>query len=224
MDGEGRGQNVKRRLRAEMITPQQVHHWRSRALSFLEYYWAYGMGTVFGISSVVRYLRNPNPFVSAKLLRAFGARVGNHATIKRSLMIDNVYGDTNSTGDFSHLKIGNNCYIGDCVFFDLASEIIIEDNAVISAQASFITHAECKRSSFIRQRFPRKCAPVIVGSGAWVGFGVTLLSGVTIGPNAVIGAHALLLQDAEPGCVYVGAPARKLKQIEETEALTIAPG
>ena len=52
----------------------------------------------FGISFLVRYLRNPNPRLTVRLLRAFGARVGNRTTFKRSLILDNTYEDENSTG------------------------------------------------------------------------------------------------------------------------------
>jgi len=72
------------------------------------------MGKTFGISYIVRYLRNPDPLISVKLLRAFGARIGERTTVKRTIYLDNVYRDKNSTGDFSHLKIGENCYVGDC--------------------------------------------------------------------------------------------------------------
>ncbi len=186
----------------------------ARALSLFEYSIVYIVGRIFGVSWIIRYLRNPNPSISVRLLRAFGATVGNDTTIKRSLILDNVYTDRNSTGDFSHLKIGEDCYIGDCVFFDLANEIVIEDHAVISGRASFITHAECRRSGYLSQKFPRKCEPIVVGGGAWIGFGATVLHGVKIGGNSVIGANSLLLEDAEAQCVYIGAPAKKLRRID----------
>jgi len=168
-----------------------------------------------GISFVVRYLRNPNPAITRKLLIAFGAEVGPGTTLKRTLLLDNVCRDANSTGDFSHLKIGSNCYIGDCVFLDLADNIVIEDGAVVAGRASFITHSECNRSRFLSRRFPRMCAPIVLKQGSWIGFGATILAGVTVGENTAIGADALLLQDAEPYSVYVGSPARKLRSLVE---------
>jgi acetyltransferase-like isoleucine patch superfamily enzyme len=171
-------------------------------------------GLLFGCSPVIRYLRNPNPLITAKLLRRFGAQVGEHATLKGSIFVDNVFDDSNSTGDFSHLTIGRNCYVGDCVFFDLADNIVLGDNSVIAGKASLVTHSECKRSSYINERFPRKSAPIVLGSGAWIGFGVTVLNGVTIGQNCVIGSSALVNESTDPYGVYVGAPARKIKTIE----------
>ena len=173
------------------------------------------IGKLFGISLVVRYLRNPNPQVTVKLLRSFGAKIGNKTTFKRSLFIDNAYEDENSAGDFRHLNVGNNCYIGDCVFFDLSNEIEIEENVVISGQVSFITHSDCNRSKYLSTKFPRSCQPVKINNGAWVGFRAILLSGVTVGHHAVVASNALLREDAEPKAVYAGIPATKIKSIDD---------
>jgi maltose O-acetyltransferase len=148
------------------------------------------------------------------LLRAFGAVIGNHTTVKGSIFFDNVERDESSTGDFSHLKIGENCYIGDGVFFDLANEIVIENDAVIAGHASFVTHAECRRSAYLSRKFPRRCEPVIVGRGAWVGFGASVLAGVILGSNSTVGAHSLVLRRTDPQCVYVGSPARKVRELK----------
>lgn len=183
-----------------------------RALALGEYVIVCGLGIGFGLPAVIRYLRNPNPRITIKVLRKFGAKVGNGTTIKGSLFVDNVNGDANSTGDLSHLTIGNNCYIGDAVFFDLADNILIRNNAVIAGRASFITHAECNRSPYLSEKFPRTNAPVIVGEGAWVGYGATVLQ-ANIGAEAAIGAHSLLLRDAASRHVYAGTPARQLRPI-----------
>jgi acetyltransferase-like isoleucine patch superfamily enzyme len=185
-----------------------------RATALLEYGVIYALGSALGPSIVVRYLRNPNPRVAVKLLRAFGAAVGKNTTIKGGVVIDNVERDENSSGDFSHLTIGDNCYIGEGVFFDLAGEIHIDNDAVIAGNASFITHAECRRSRYLSLRFPRKCEPIVVGAGAWVGFGATVLAGVTIGRNSAIGAGSVVVESSEPEYLYVGSPARMLRKVE----------
>ncbi len=48
----------------------------------------------------------------------------------------------------------------------------------------------------------------IIGSGVDIGVGSTVLGSVRVGDGAVIGAHALVLHDVEPGHVVVGSPAR----------------
>ena len=186
----------------------------NRLAAYIEYQTVWILGLIFGISPVVRYLRNPNPRTSVRLLRAFGAKVGTATTIKGSLFLDNVTGDQDATGDFSHLSIGSNCYIGDAVFFDLASEIAIENDAVVAGRAAFLTHSECGRSSYLNMLFPRRCDGVTVGSGAWIGFGATVLSGVKIGPQTTVGANSLLIHNAEDHSVYAGSPARKIRSLK----------
>jgi hypothetical protein len=62
-----------------------------------------------------------------------------------------LYEDENSAGDFRFIKVAKNCYIGDCVYFDLANKIVLEDNIIISDQVSFITHSDCNRSKYLSQ-------------------------------------------------------------------------
>jgi carbonic anhydrase/acetyltransferase-like protein (isoleucine patch superfamily) len=175
----------------------------------------FALGQVFGISLVVRYLRNPNPHITVRLLRAFGAVIGDGTTIKRSFMIDNAYEDQNSSGDFRYLTIGQNCYIGDGVYVDLSNEVILADNVVVSGHASFLTHTDCNRSTYLSKQYPRQCKPIQVNQGAWIGFGATILAGVTIDKYAVIAAHALVNQDVESKVVYAGIPAKKIKKLED---------
>ena len=52
---------------------------------------------------------------------------------------------------------------------------------------------------------------VTVEAGALVGLGARVLPGLTVGAHAVIGAGAVLTRDAEPGAVYRGVPARKVR-------------
>ena len=181
---------------------------------YFEFVWIYSLGKALGISYIVRYLRNPNPLITVKLLRGFGAKVGNKTTIKRSLFIDNAYEDRNSAGDFSFLEIKDNCYIGDVVYFDLSNQIIIEDNSVISGQVSFITHADCNRSPFLDKKFPRISKPIIVRKGAWIGFGTTIMSDVTIGENSVVAACSLVRQNIGNKTVAGGVPAENIRKIE----------
>lgn len=185
-----------------------------RILAYIEFLVIYFLGKIFTISYVVRYLRNPNPRITTKLLRAFNAQIGDNTTIKRSLIVDNVYEDENSTGNLSYLSIGKNCYIGDSLFIDLSNKIIIENNVVISAKVSLITHADCNRSEYLAEKFPRQCQPIYIKKGAWIGFNATILSGVTVEENSVVGANSLLNRNSESKTVFAGLPAKRIKKLE----------
>lgn len=166
-----------------------------------------------GFTYIISYLRNPNPRITVNILRQFNAKIGEKTTIKRSVIIDNAFEDQNSTGDFSNIIIGNNCYIGDHVFFDLSDKIIIEDNTVISANVTFITHSDCNRSEILNNKFPRMCNPIKIRTGAWIGACATILNGVTVGQHSVLAAGGLLLNDIDSDALYGGVPAKKLKNL-----------
>jgi len=179
-----------------------------------------------GIDWVVRYLRNPNPRFTVRLLEAFGATIGSRTKFKRAVMIDNAFEDKDSVGDFSHLRIGENCYIGDGVYFDLANCVELANDVVVAGGASFVTHSDCNRSIELAERFPRACEPVKIEQGAWIGFGATVLAGVTVGAKSVVAAHCLLKDNAEPASIYAGVPGKLKSRIElgKDVAASGAPG
>jgi acetyltransferase-like isoleucine patch superfamily enzyme len=63
-----------------------------------------------------------------------------------------------------------------------------------------------------------KCVPTVVKRGASIGSGATLLCGVTVGENAIVGAGSVVTRDVPPSAVVAGNPARVLRTISETVA------
>lgn len=55
--------------------------------------------------------------------------------------------------------------------------------------------------------------PIVIGDNVWLGGGVIVCPGVTIGENSVIGAGAVVTRDIPANVVAVGNPARVLRQI-----------
>jgi maltose O-acetyltransferase len=56
--------------------------------------------------------------------------------------------------------------------------------------------------------------PITVGDNVWLGGGVIVLPGVTIGNDTVVGAGAVVTRDLPPGVVAVGNPARVTRAVE----------
>jgi acetyltransferase-like isoleucine patch superfamily enzyme len=56
-------------------------------------------------------------------------------------------------------------------------------------------------------------APIRVGARSWIGFNVAVLKGVTIGENAVVAAHAVVVDDVAPYTVVAGNPARVIRTL-----------
>ncbi|MFR0540249.1 sugar O-acetyltransferase [Lactobacillus delbrueckii] len=61
--------------------------------------------------------------------------------------------------------------------------------------------------------------PVHIGENAWLGANVTVLPGVTIGKNAVIGAGSVVTKDIPENTIAVGNPCRVLREIEDKDKL-----
>jgi acetyltransferase-like isoleucine patch superfamily enzyme len=55
---------------------------------------------------------------------------------------------------------------------------------------------------------PMNTRPVVIEEGVWLGAGVIVLKGVTIGRNAVVGAGAVVTKDVAPNAIVAGVPAR----------------
>ena len=55
--------------------------------------------------------------------------------------------------------------------------------------------------------------PITVEDNVWIGGSATILGGVTIGKNAIVGAGAVVTKDVEPNTIVVGNPARVLRKI-----------
>ncbi|MCD8127208.1 MAG: sugar O-acetyltransferase, partial [Clostridiales bacterium] len=59
--------------------------------------------------------------------------------------------------------------------------------------------------------------PVHIGRNCWLGAGVVVLPGVTIGDNTVVGAGSVVTKDLPAGVVAVGNPCRVLRPIGERD-------
>ena len=61
--------------------------------------------------------------------------------------------------------------------------------------------------------------PVRIGRNCWLGAGVIVLPGITIGDNTVVGAGSVVTRDLPSGVVAAGNPCRVLREIGERDRL-----
>jgi acetyltransferase-like isoleucine patch superfamily enzyme len=115
-------------------------------------------------------------------------------------------------------KIGNHVYIGPNVHIDILYPklITIEDYVSIGMNSMIFAHSNPTNSIWIKKHhYPRKVAPVTIKKDAWVAPGVTILCGVTIGENSVVGAHSLVMKDVQPYTVCAGVPAKEIARLQK---------
>lgn len=124
----------------------------------------------------------------------------------------NRFGDQVSIGTLSvvehHVDIGNNVRIHSQVFIPEYS--ILEDNVWIGPNV-VLTNAKYPLSPGVKEHLKGP----IIKRGAKIGANATLLPGVVIGENAMVGAGSVVVKDVPDGMVVVGNPARVIKTVEE---------
>jgi acetyltransferase-like isoleucine patch superfamily enzyme len=127
-------------------------------------------------------------------------------------------GDNSKVGAFVEIqknaRIGANVKVSSHTF--ICEGVTIEDDV-------FIGH----NVSFINDKFPRSTAPggglqteadwtvvpTVVKRGASIGTSVTILCGITIGENAIVGAGSVVTRDVPANCIVAGVPAKVLKSL-----------
>ncbi len=113
------------------------------------------------------------------------------------------------------VAIGRRSVIGAYNWLQGSGEIEIGDDVIIGPGVRIIstTHdISDPDQPFARQ--PLICGSVRIGNNVWIGADVVILTGVSIGKNVVVGAGALVTRDLDEGGVYVGTPARRVKEVE----------
>ncbi len=111
-----------------------------------------------------------------------------------------------------NIEIGENFYSNHNLVILDPAKVKFGDNVLIGPNCGFYT-AEHPLDASIRNTGLEFAKPISVGNNVWFGGNVTVLGGVTIGDNCVIGAGSVIIKDIEPNCVVVGNPAKVIKRI-----------
>ena len=104
------------------------------------------------------------------------------------------------------LRLGRDVYIGQGVYIDpgFLWLISIGDDSTITTGVRIIAHD----ASVKRRIGYTAVARVAIGRRVYIGMGATILPGVTVGDDAIVGAASVVHEDVEPGAVVAGNPAR----------------
>lgn len=119
---------------------------------------------------------------------------------------------------------GYNCRIGEATFINHgaylmdAGKITIGSHCFIGPNCGMYTaiHAMLPEE---RNRGIERAKPIVLGDNVWLGGDVTILPGVTIGSNTVIGAGSVVTKDIPSGVVAAGNPCRVMREITQADAM-----
>ena len=105
-------------------------------------------------------------------------------------------------------------HIGDNVFFGPNVSLLTALHSLIAKEREF--GFDEKKGYATDQEYGK---PITIGNDCWFGGSVTVLPGVTIQDNVVVGAGSVVTHDLESGYIYVGNPAKKLREIKKEDSI-----
>lgn len=131
-------------------------------------------------------------------------------------------GDNTKIGTFVEIQknatVGNNCKISSHTF--ICEGVTIEDDVFIGHGVMFINDSYPRATTGdgkLQTEADWKVERTRVCKGASIGSGATILSDVTIGENALVGAGSVVTKDVPANAVVAGNPARVLRYLGEKE-------
>jgi maltose O-acetyltransferase len=112
-----------------------------------------------------------------------------------------------------NLHVGARTFVNYGLFALDVAEIRIGDDVQIGPSVQLLTPTHPLEPEPRRAKW-EAAKPIAIGDNAWLGGGVIVCPGVTIGQDTVVGAGAVVTRDLPPGVLAVGNPARVMRPVE----------
>lgn len=112
----------------------------------------------------------------------------------------------------SNVTLGARTFVNYHLTLADVAAITIGDDCQIGPNVQLLTPIHPTEPGPRRDRLER-AEPIVIGDNVWLGGGVSVLPGVSIGDDAVIGASAVVTKDVPANVVAVGSPARVLREL-----------
>jgi acetyltransferase-like isoleucine patch superfamily enzyme len=136
-------------------------------------------------------------------------------------------GDESKIGTFVEIqknaRIGKRCKISSHTF--ICEGVTIEDEVFVGHNVTFINDLYPRATAAggqLQTEADWECRPTLIKRGASIGSSATILCGITVGENAIIGAGSVVTKDVPANAIVAGNPARVLRINKEIHANTVS--
>lgn len=130
---------------------------------------------------------------------------------------ENVHFEPNFRCEFGfNITIGNNFFANfDCIMLD-GNLITIGDNVLLGPRVGLYT---ANHALDARERIMGGCYahPIVIEDNVWIGAGVHIMGGVTIGRNSVIGAGSVVTKDVPENVIAARVPCKVIREITDKD-------
>lgn len=127
-------------------------------------------------------------------------------------------GDNTKIGTFVEIQknavVGQNCKISTHTF--ICEGVTIENNVFVGHNVTFVNDKYPRATNVtgeLQTEADWKVVPTRVKHGASIGSSATVMCGITIGENAIVGAGSVVTKDVPPNTVVAGVPARIIRRV-----------
>ena len=131
--------------------------------------------------------------IKVKVLRTFGASVGNAVVIKPNVNIKYPW----------FLTIGDDCWIGEDVWIDNLAQVSIENNVCLSQGSYLLTGSH----DYKKEAFDLMLGEIVLEDGVWVGAKSVVCPNVTCKSHSVLAVGSVATSDLDAYGIYQGNPA-----------------
>lgn len=117
----------------------------------------------------------------------------------------------------TRIHLGHHCYMNvGCTLLD-AGSITIGDHCLFGPHTQLYTSSH-PLDPVMRRAGLETAAPIVIEDDVWLGGGVIVCPGVTIGARSVVGAGSVVTHDVPPDSLFAGNPARLLRSFAPTQS------
>jgi maltose O-acetyltransferase len=141
--------------------------------------------------------------VRVRLLRLCGMQIGPRAQVRGLCYVMSPTEITLGPDAF----VNTGCYLESLAPITIGARTSLAMQVLLCTTSHEIGEPDLRAGKSFR-------APIVIGEGCWLGARCTVLPGVTIGDGCVIAAGALVAGDCEPNGLYVGVPARRVRDLD----------